>query len=55
MLAKRLAVSLLAVAASCHHTSSTPTPAPTAYLFSYFTRNGEDGVHLAYSRDGVHW
>ena len=26
-----------------------------AYLFSYFTRNGEDGVHLAYSRDGIHW
>ena len=26
-----------------------------AYLFSYFTRNGEDGVHLAYSRDGITW
>jgi Beta-xylosidase len=26
-----------------------------AYLFSYFTRNGEDGVHLAYSRDGISW
>jgi hypothetical protein len=22
------------------------------YLFSYFTRNGEDGLHLAYSHDG---
>jgi glycosyl hydrolase family 43 len=26
-----------------------------AFLFSYFTRNGEDGVHLAYSRDGITW
>lgn len=26
-----------------------------AFLFSYFTRNGEDGLHLAYSRDGITW
>lgn len=25
------------------------------YLFSYFTGNGEDGLHLAYSRDGLEW
>lgn len=25
------------------------------YLFSYFTGNGEDGLHLAYSTDGYHW
>jgi beta-galactosidase len=31
-------------------TSTSP-----AFLFSYFTRNGEDGVHLAYSRDGINW
>lgn len=24
-------------------------------LFSYFTRNGEDGLHLAYSDDGTTW
>jgi hypothetical protein len=35
------------------HTSATPEP--QAYLFSYFTRNGEDGVHLAYSRNGIDW
>jgi hypothetical protein len=23
------------------------------YLFSYFKGNGEDGLHLAYSRDGL--
>ncbi len=27
----------------------------TAYLFSYFLGNGEDGLHLAASRDGLHW
>ncbi len=25
------------------------------YLFTYFTGNGEDGLHLAYSRDGLAW
>lgn len=25
------------------------------YLFSYFTGNGEDGLHLAWSMDGLHW
>jgi hypothetical protein len=27
----------------------------TAYLFSYFIGNGEDGLHLAWSRDGLKW
>ena len=35
--------------------ASAPTAAPPAFLFSYFTRNGEDGLHLAYSRDGITW
>lgn len=26
-----------------------------AYLFSYFTGNGEDGLHLMYSLDGIIW
>jgi len=26
-----------------------------AFLFSYFIGNGEDGLHLAWSRDGYHW
>ncbi len=29
--------------------------ADTAYLFTYFTRNGEDGLHLAWSEDGYKW
>jgi hypothetical protein len=28
---------------------------PEVLLFSYFKGNGEDGLHLAYSRDGLHW
>ena len=31
------------------------TPPEIAYLFTYFTRNGEDGLHLAWSRDGYAW
>lgn len=27
----------------------------SAYLFSYFIGNGEDGLHLAWSADGYHW
>ncbi len=25
------------------------------YLFSYFTDNGQDGLHLAFSQDGLNW
>src|SRR5436190_23111659 len=28
---------------------------PPAYLFSYFTNNGEDGLHLLSSTDGLQW
>jgi len=30
-------------------------PEETGYMFSYFTGNGEDGLHLAYSDDGLKW
>jgi len=33
---------------------SAPLP-ETCYLFSYFLGNGEDGLHLAWSRDGLRW
>jgi hypothetical protein len=29
--------------------------ADSAYLFTYFTKNGEDGLHLAWSADGYKW
>lgn len=41
-----MAVAIVAVAT---------TPAKQAYLFAYFTGNGEDGLHLAYSYDGLKW
>jgi sucrose-6-phosphate hydrolase SacC (GH32 family) len=34
---------------------STPAQDTRHYLFSYFTGNGEDGLHLAYSTDGYNW
>jgi hypothetical protein len=27
----------------------------SVYLFSYFMDNGQDGLHLAWSEDGLHW
>ncbi len=36
--------------------SGTAAPsAPPAYVFTYFTKNGEDGLHLAWSADGYRW
>ena len=34
---------------------ATRADSPLAYLFSYFTGNGEDGLHLAASADGLTW
>jgi hypothetical protein len=50
-------LALAAAGASCTRPSASATPSNEgeAFLFSYFTRNGEDGVHLAYSRDGITW
>jgi len=35
--------------------AKAPAPDDTFYLFTYFTKNGEDGLHLAWSRDGYQW
>ncbi|MGA2233518.1 MAG: glycosyl hydrolase, partial [Tepidisphaeraceae bacterium] len=36
--------------------SAQPTTQPSAgYVFTYFLNNGEDGLHLAISTDGLHW
>ena len=32
-----------------------PTASGSALLFSYFIGNGEDGLHLAWSEDGLEW
>jgi hypothetical protein len=42
-----LALMIMAAVGAAHATD--------AYLFSYFTKNGEDGLHLAASTDGYHW
>jgi alpha-galactosidase len=34
---------------------AAPPDLDRAYLFSYFINNGEDGLHLASSRDGYKW
>ena len=36
-------------------TAPPPETPATAYLFSYFIDNGQDGLHLAWSRDGLKW
>lgn len=56
----RLALAMLAAAcatSACASTSSrlNATSASERYLFSYFKGNGEDGLHLAYSEDGLAW
>jgi beta-xylosidase len=54
-LAAALAASLIACTHAPASHGATTAAEPDAFLFSYFTRNGEDGVHLAYSRDGIAW
>ena len=54
---------VLALAGSPALTNVTPdrlkpelqTTSTNAYLFTYFIGNGEDGLHLAWSRDGLNW
>jgi len=35
------------------HAQQTAPGGP--WIFAYFRNNGEDGLHLAYSRDGYQW
>jgi hypothetical protein len=35
--------------------AATPDIPETCYLFAYFVSNGEDGLRLAWSRDGYRW
>lgn len=35
--------------------ASSTAPAAERYVFSYFVKNGEDGMHLAASPDGLRW
>jgi hypothetical protein len=35
--------------------AATAAPPAAGYVFTYFTKNGEDGLHLAWSADGFRW
>lgn len=35
--------------------ATKPPAAPEEYVFTYFIQNGEDGLHLAVSKDGYQW
>lgn len=41
--------------AFCLSIATAQTPPEKNYMFSYFTGNGEDGLHLAWSKDGYRW
>ncbi len=47
-----LGLTLLASALPAARAAGAPDQ---AYLFTYFTKNGEDGLHLAWSTDGFTW
>ena len=49
-----VALAVGAVAGAAAAAGARREPAPL-YLFSYFTGNGEDGLHLAASADGLTW
>lgn len=54
---RRSLLSLLALASlgACVTQPAVQHTAPDAYLFAYFIKNGEDGLHLAASTDGYRW
>lgn len=39
----------------CLTVATAQNPSGKNYMFSYFTGNGEDGLHLAWSNDGYRW
>ena len=49
---RRAALAVLAAATLAGCAGVAPAPAGDAYVFAYFIGNGEDGLHLAGSRDG---
>jgi beta-xylosidase len=52
---RRLALTLSLAATGCAPAARPSAPERAAYVFSYFKGNGEDGLHLAYSEDGLRW
>lgn len=53
---KRILIPCLIGFSCCNTSPKQPEAAPEkAYLFSYFTGKSRDGLHLAYSYDGLKW
>lgn len=50
-----LTLTALALGVWLRAAAATAGEADEAYLFAYFTRNGQDGLHLAWSADGYAW
>ena len=52
-----LCILILTIGLFAHGVSAGPIPdlPTTCYLFSSFRDNGQDGLHLAWSTDGLHW
>ncbi len=48
-------IALMIIAVFNSAAGAQQTPAESVYLFSYFRGNGETGLHLAYSHDGLKW
>jgi len=57
MMKRLIPVLLAALLAGCVSTAANTVAnaSPPAYLFTYFVKNGEDGLHLAASADGYRW
>lgn len=52
---RRLAALALVTLAAVSLAPARLSAEEAAYLFTYFTKNGEDGLHLAWSEDGYKW
>lgn len=48
-------IALCVSISACGGFHPQPPQESTGYLFTYFTKNGEDGLHLAVSGDGYTW
>lgn len=46
---------ILRVALICNGLWAMAQQADSVYVFSYFKNNGKDGLHMAYSKDGLKW
>jgi hypothetical protein len=52
---RRTVLTALGAAALSGCAGIKPASQQDAYVFAYFIDNGQDGLHLAGSRDGYHW